>query len=525
MLLACPLAVAAVAAVAWGAVVHHGPGAPRMGVLLGDKAARGRLEADGPGTVEASPLSARVPGRLTSIHVFVGDNNTATALRVGIYANRGGRPSKRLGRGSIERPRPGRWSAVHVSPTSVKQGETYWIALLGRGGHLMLRASVGRCVGRSARLGSLPARWHSGQPSYLCPIMAYGTGLLSSGSPAPGNPVVPGVPAGSSSSSGPVTSVPAAPSPSAPAGSGTGTGAPATPGTAAAPACPLTLAGAGCWEANTGVPGYSETQILAGDSPLKHVTGNLVVRAPGAVIANEWIDGCVAIDADNVTIENSLIDTRNTCQGGNGTTAPSAINDGGGGNDAVTGLVIENSEVDGLNVAGDSYGIAGVNYMCIGCNVHGFAKNLAAGASVLIESSYSHDLSINDQCAHASDVYADSGVDIAVEHSYLQATGTSDGCITAAFMNGGSYGPPSNITVHDNFLEGTAGADMQEGCGSTNVSVTDNAFSDQNGFSGTDYVYGFDRRDAGNVWSGNYVPEHSDEPAPPPNGDPGTGTC
>lgn len=291
------------------------------------------------------------------------------------------------------------------------------------------------------------------------------------------------------------------------------------------PHCPLTRRAASCWDTGTGVPGYAEAQILAGHSTLRHVRGNVTVRRAGAVIANRWIDGCVAVDADNVTIEDSLIHTQHTCKGGNRTTAPSAINDGGNGNGAVTGLVIKDTEVDGINIGGDSFGVSGVNFTCTGCNVHGFAKNIAAGYRVLIMNSYSHDLSTNDQCNHASDIYADSGLYITVEHSYLQASGTSDNCITAAFMNGGSYGPPAHVRIDRSFLEGYAGADMQEGCGSTYVVVTGNAFSDNNGYGGTDYVYGFDRQDTGNVWSGNYVPERSHRPAPPPRGDPGTGGC
>lgn len=310
---------------------------------------------------------------------------------------------------------------------------------------------------------------------------------------------------------------------------GTGSESQASPRSAVVPAapagvpCALTAAAEPCWASHTGVPGYSEAQILAGRSPLRHVVGNLTIATPGMVISNEWIDGCVAINADNVTIEDSLIHTQAVCQGGNQGTTGSAINDGNG--PSPTGLVVKDTEVDGMNTAGDTYGISDDNYSCLRCNVHGFSKNLAAGNNVVIQDSYSHDLSINDQCSHANPVYADSATNVRVEHSYLRASGTSDGCITAAFMNGGSWKAPSNDTIADSYLEGVKGADMQEGCGSTGVRVINDAFSSDNGYSGTDYVYGFDVRDAGNVWTGDYVPELSHKPAPPPGGNPSTGGC
>ena len=79
--------------------------------------------------------------------------------------------------------------------------------------------------------------------------------------------------------------------------------------------------------------------------------------------------------------------------------------------------------------------------------------------------------------------------------------------VTAAFMNGGSWGPPNHITVDSSFLEGGVGADMQEGCGSTYITVTNTAFSSDNGYGGNDYIYGYNPSDTGMTWSGNYVAE------------------
>ena len=79
--------------------------------------------------------------------------------------------------------------------------------------------------------------------------------------------------------------------------------------------------------------------------------------------------------------------------------------------------------------------------------------------------------------------------------------------VTGALMNGASWGPASHVTVDSSFLAGGPGADMAEGCSGTYISVTNTAFSSDNGWGGTDYIYGFNPSGAGMVWSGNYIPE------------------
>ena len=108
--------------------------------------------------------------------------------------------------------------------------------------------------------------------------------------------------------------------------------------------CALTASASSCWATHTGVlngTGFTEAQILAGQSTLRHVVGDQTITQAGTVISNEWIDGCIAVKANNVTIQNSLIHTQDTCSGGNGQSAGSAINDGGGdgiGSGVSTGL-------------------------------------------------------------------------------------------------------------------------------------------------------------------------------------------
>ncbi len=309
----------------------------------------------------------------------------------------------------------------------------------------------------------------------------------------------------------PTTTTTAAPTTTTTAAPTTTTTLPTKPNGAFTVPCALTKAAASCWASHTGVfngTGFTEAQILAGSSTLKHVVGDQTITTDGTVISHEWIDGCIAVKANNVTIEDSLIHTQDGCTGGNGQAAPTAINDGGGdgtGPGVVTGLMIVDTDVDGMNVNFDMSGISGMNYTCLRCDVYGFIHNLWATQNVLIQDTYSVALSTNNGPLHTEAVDADSGNHVTVEHSYLYDNAAGD--VTAAFMNGGSWSPPDHITVDSSFLEGGRGADMQEGCGSSYITVTNNAFSSDNGYDGTDYIYGYDPSSTAMAWSGNYIPE------------------
>lgn len=278
--------------------------------------------------------------------------------------------------------------------------------------------------------------------------------------------------------------------------------------------CPLTAAAGPCWASHTGVPGYSEAQILAGQSNLVHHVGDMNVTTDGTVIDRTWIDGCIAIHANNVTIKNSLIHTSNGCAGGNGGSTPSAINNGNGTSPA--GLMIVDTEVDGMNGSGDTAGISDTYYTCLRCNVHGFNKNFWAGSHVLIQDTYSHDLNSNNpNCVHSENINADSGDHVTIEHSYIVASGND--CVTGAVMVLSSWGPPSDIRVNNSYLEGIGGADIASTCVGTNLSYTNNALSSNNGYGGVEYIVGWNPAGAGNASSGNYVPE-TGAPFTPVNG-------
>jgi len=271
--------------------------------------------------------------------------------------------------------------------------------------------------------------------------------------------------------------------------------------------------------------GYTEAQIVAGQSNLKHVTsqatapagttfsnGVLAVTAPGTVVDRIWVDGCVIVKASNVTIRNSLIRGVNTndwkCTGGNQQAGASALNtgNGGGGNGTVANITLMNITVNGQNASGYSGGIADANYTCIRCNVYGFTINMWATSKNTITDSFVHDNNINNGTNHADGIDSDSGVNIVIRHSWVATDATST-WTTGAVNFGGSWGTSHDLTLDNNFLAGITGTDLNVHSSHTNLRITNNAFSNKNGYGGGMFYTSSGALHSSAIWSGNYVPE------------------
>src|SRR3954453_3352437 len=117
----------------------------------------------------------------------------ASSLLVGLYASAGRRPRARLAARLLRSPKRGAWNTVHVRPTPVKAGTTYWIAALGRGGTFYFRDRTGAgCRGldsRRSRLQSLPSNWRGGARRNACRISASASGTVAEAAPV--NPGLP----------------------------------------------------------------------------------------------------------------------------------------------------------------------------------------------------------------------------------------------------------------------------------------------------------------------------------------------
>jgi hypothetical protein len=300
--------------------------------------------------------------------------------------------------------------------------------------------------------------------------------------------------------------------------------------TATTAICPLNhSAGAdgtnSCWATHTGVQagtGYTVAQIEANPAAagFTKVSGNVTISKAGTIIDHKWINGCVAIDAgaNNVTIKNTLITSNGaTCQstGSGHATAGSALNAGqDGSSSAPTGTLLQDITVDGGSGEAD-YGITLPHGECLRCNVLHFDQGIlsnggTAANPAVFDGDYVHDTMLRQswessaKCGHRNGFYMNSSTYVTVRASYAIMSGYP--CVTGAISLQNDYGPPDHITIQNNYAEGGGGRDFTGGC-ATSTTVTNNAFSNHNGYGGSNFADYFDASSSGNNWSGNTVVE------------------
>jgi hypothetical protein len=159
-----------------------------------------------------------------------------------------------------------------------------------------------------------------------------------------------------------------------------------------------------------GFPGAENTGVPDGVT-LKESDG-LRISANGAVISDLDIEGCVVVDADDVTIRN----TRIRCSDPASANAVQVA-------DGATGLVIEDSEIDGLG--GAQIGVGWNNYTLRRVEIHGTADGVRLGSNSVIEDSWIHDLKRQGEL-HGDAVQSTSGGDILVRHNTLDSVTTDN---------------------------------------------------------------------------------------------------
>jgi mannan endo-1,4-beta-mannosidase len=234
-------------------------------------------------------------------------------------------------------------------------------------------------------------------------------------------------------------------------------------------------------------PDASTTGVPAGTT-LTTLNGDQTINTTGAVIDSKLINGCVVVNAPNVTIKRSKI----VCH------EASAI-DG-----ESTGLVVSDSEIDCGNAAGRT-GITWQNYTAVRINAHGCENTAWAEHNVTIQDSYLHDNVHYDPFLdpHTDGVQLPTGAsNITIRHStiyggYVNQDDFGNSAITTA-------GGMSNILFTDNLLAGGGYTLRCQGAGGSNFSITGNRFttalvSAVGGFGPTD---GF-CRGATTAWSDN----------------------
>jgi PKD repeat protein len=292
--------------------------------------------------------------------------------------------------------------------------------------------------------------------------------------------------------------------------------------------CALSAAANSCWSANTGVQGgtgYSEAQIEAGAPGFTHRSGDLLITTSGTTIDHYWISGCVGIEANNVTIKDSLITPNgDNCSGGinaSGGSQASGINNGRN----TTGTLITDTTVDGGNNPGQAYGVSIDAGTVTRSNSFGFVDNFwtsgcaAQGCTTTFiwSGDYSHDPAGKPYNGGGHEqlfmFYGATYLTLTDSYGYFNTNG--DGAPTGVlnWQPGGSgtqyasQGPVAHVDVDHSFLDANGnGVDIIDGCGvGGNELVEDNVLDSSSGVSywRTSGTGPHGTAGPGNVWSGN----------------------
>lgn len=244
---------------------------------------------------------------------------------------------------------------------------------------------------------------------------------------------------------------------------------------------------------NTGVP--SGIALIDESAPM--ATG-LVITTDNTVIDGINLDGWIDVEANNVTIQNSVITSNNWW----------GVRYAGG----VTGLKILHSVIrsvpgQGPDNGGYDYGIAqlGNGTMEVAYNdISGFKDGVDVTTGY-VHDNYIHDLSQFDG-AHTQNVYVWCGGNgVTLQHNTL-INQTGQEYATAAVYIAPDCGAQNNVTVDTNWLAGGSLVLYGGGAMASNIHVQNNAFSTaiwspDGGFNGT--VGYWADGNAGNLWSGN----------------------
>ena len=214
----------------------------------------------------------------------------------------------------------------------------------------------------------------------------------------------------------------------------------------------------------TTVWNYPDASNTGPTGSLRESTGNITVSRRGAVIANRKINGCIIVQAPNVTIRNSEL----RCSGW----VINTVN----GNPA--GLVVEDVLIECGHTAEDA-GITNKDYTLRRVEIFGCENNAWCDRNCLIVDSYIHD---PIPCCGLSDPHTDSvqlrggASNITVRHNTIYGGYLSQSNFgNSAFTTGGSS---TNILFEDNLLAGGGHTARCEGSGAnSNYRVRNNRFS------------------------------------------------
>jgi hypothetical protein len=423
-------------------------------------------------------FKADVTGTVSALRYYKSTSNTGT--HVGSLWTSGG---TRLASVTFAGETPSGWQQANLTtPVTVNAGATYVASYYAPAGRYS--ADGGYFSSKGADNGVLHA------PAGANGVYRYGASGFPTSTYQSTNYWVDVV---FNSSSTPTTAAPAPTTTVAPATTTTTT-APATTTTTKAPAPTTTTTVAAPPPPPSATwPGSGNTGVPAG-TPMTVVNGTLTVSTPGAVVEGKDVNGCVDVTASNVTLRK--IRVRNCAR-------EPMVNVGYG----LSGVLIEDSELDGSNLNGLASSVGYEGYTIRRSNIHNIGKGLHMTNNVTIEDNWIHDL-YETADSHNDDVVTNGGSNFVVRHNTLENSHTQ----TATVALYGDFAPVVNALIENNLLLG-GGYTVYGGSvagkpytsGAQQIRFTNNVFGKkywpQGGYWGP--ASAFDPSRPGNQWTGN----------------------
>jgi hypothetical protein len=147
----------------------------------------------------------------------------------------------------------------------------------------------------------------------------------------------------------------------------------------------------------------------------------------------------------------------------------------------VSGVVIENVEIDGGKHSPSSVGVSGSGFTLRGADIHGTGDGVDVGSNVVVRDSWIHDLWVASG-DHTDGVQSAGGSNVTITHNTIDASGAG---VNSAVIVGADLGPLSNTSITNNLLDGGgytlyAGSDGKYSSGV--ITITGNRFGDHAGY-------------------------------------------
>lgn len=184
-------------------------------------------------------------------------------------------------------------------------------------------------------------------------------------------------------------------------------------------------------------PGPANTGVPAG-TPLRP-SGGFTVTEAGAVIDGLDVQGCIQVRASNVTIRRTRV--RGSCFNG-------AIDTGYG---EVSGVVIEDVEIDGGNQNANAALLGNSGFTCRRCNIHHGGSGIRMTSNVVVEDSWVHDL-YGAGDSHNSGVGSNGGSNFTLRRNNIDC-GALPNC-SGAFVLYGDFNPITDVLAEGNLFNG-----------------------------------------------------------------------